>query len=349
MKFLRLLLFPFSIIYGLVVILRNLLYNIGLLKSTSFNLPVISVGNLAVGGSGKSPMTEYIVGLLKNDAKIATLSRGYGRNTHGFLEVLGTSTALDAGDEPIQFKSKFPDITVAVCENRVTGIETLQASHEVVILDDAFQHRAVKPGLSILLFDYSRFTHWQLLLPAGNLREPFFARKRADILVVTKTPPNLSKALKLNISQRLKPYPHQKLFFSFLEYHTLKQLDGDVEKSLDTLTSTTDVILLTGIANPLPLVEKLKTYTTNIFHCQYRDHHHFNRENIIKLVASFRAAKSADKIIITTEKDAQRLKTPVIKELLNNLPVYYLPVSTKFHKPGDLEFDQIIKNYVIKH
>ena len=186
------LLFPISLIYWGVVWLRNLAYNAGIFKSEKFHIPVISVGNLAAGGTGKSPMTEYLVRLLKEQYKIATLSRGYGRKTKGFLEVEKNSTSEQTGDEPLQFKTKFPEITVAVCENRAVGIEELEAEHDVIVLDDAYQHRAVKPGLSILLFDYREVFKMQFCLPTGNLREPLSGRKRADIIVVTKSPEGLN-------------------------------------------------------------------------------------------------------------------------------------------------------------
>ena len=219
MKLLRLLLFPISILYGLGVILRNLAYDFGIFKACKFQLPVISVGNLSVGGSGKSPMTEYLVRLLKDKYKIATLSRGYGRKTSGFRTVDTDSSSFDSGDEPLQFKRKFADVTVAVCENRVKGIQQLERNHELIIMDDAFQHRAVKPGLSILLFEYSSLLQNQWLLPSGNLREPLWAINRADILVVSKCPEKMSREQQDALANRFKT---KRLFFSFLKYGHLK-------------------------------------------------------------------------------------------------------------------------------
>ena len=214
MKYLRWLLVPFSLLYcSLVVIIRNYCYDAGLLKSTSFpTKPVISVGNLDVGGAGKSPMTEYLIRLLKDKYKLATLSRGYGRKTKGYLTA--TATATNLGDEPAQYKAKFPDITVAVCEKRVEGIQKLLPDHGVILLDDAFQHRAVSPGLSILLLDYNRLGEPHLLLPAGNLREPFSGRWRAQVIVVTKCPATLSDDEKSTAAQRIEPLPYQKVFYS---------------------------------------------------------------------------------------------------------------------------------------
>lgn len=197
----RWLLLPFSWLYGLIIIIRNWCYDAGVFKSHRFNIPVISVGNLDIGGAGKSPMTEYLVRLLKNKYALATLSRGYGRKTLGFLIAKSSATATEVGDEPAQFKQKFPEVTVAVCEKRVVGIEQLRASHNLIILDDAYQHRAVTPGYSILLFDYSRVFEPHLMLPVGNLREPFSGRRRADTIIVTKCPDDLDKQHR----EKLKP------------------------------------------------------------------------------------------------------------------------------------------------
>ena len=205
MKYLRWLLFPFAVLYGLVTVIRNWLYSIGLFKSRRFNIPLISVGNLDAGGSGKTPMTEYIIRLLKPHYKIATLSRGYGRKTRGFLMATPQSDAKTVGDEPAQLKHKFPDIDVAVCEDRVTGINKLVEGHDVIIMADAYQHRAVKPGLSILLFDYHQLQDVNLLLPAGNRRELFNGRKRAEIMVVTKCPADMGSDMSAQLKKMLAP------------------------------------------------------------------------------------------------------------------------------------------------
>lgn len=204
MKYLRLLLFPFSLLYGAVVWCRNRLYDWGWLRQTGFDRPVIVVGNLEVGGTGKSPMTEYLIRLLKDRYRLATLSRGYGRRTKGFLEVAAAMDARDVGDEPLQFKQKFPGITVAVAEDRVSGIRQLWEGHELFLLDDAYQHRALKPGLSILLFDYNRLKDPPVLLPAGNLRDQLRERRRADIMVVTKCPEDPGREVKQAIRKRLE-------------------------------------------------------------------------------------------------------------------------------------------------
>lgn len=345
MKLLRLLLFPFSVLYAIGVILRNLAYDMGIFKSRKFDLPVISIGNLSVGGSGKSPMAEYLIRLLKNEYKIATLSRGYGRQTSGFLYVNTDSVSSESGDEPLQFKRKFNDITVAVCEDRVAGIRKLEKDHELIILDDAFQHRAVKPGFSILLFEYSTFSTPQLLLPAGNLREPLWESARADLIIVSKCPvyPDLHEQER--IKKKLNPGKSQKVFFSYLKYADLKSFNHQEKRKLNTINSKTGIILLTGIANPDPISRELNQYKPCLIHHRYPDHHPFTEKNIIKLVQSFHNMPEKDKLIITTEKDAQRLNISGLKGQLLGLPLYILPVETEFNEPEKTIFNQIIKAY----
>lgn len=350
MRLLRLLLFPFSFFYAFGVIIRNIAYDLGILKSRRFKVPVISVGNLAVGGAGKSPMTEYLVSLLKTDYKLATLSRGYGRRTTGFLKVKSSSLAEDVGDEPLQFKQKFPEITVAVCEDRVEGIKELNQHHGLIIMDDAFQHRAVKPGFSVLLFDYNSLYNFQWFLPSGDLREPLSSRKRADMIVVTKTPADLTELERRRITARVKPFKNQQIFFSYLEYGNLIDLNSpENELSLVHITKTTHVMLLTGIANPKTLIAKLKGYTDHISLQQYPDHHQFSKKNIAKLAAEFKKLPGNEKLIITTEKDAQRLRGFAGKEHLKELPVYFLPIRAAIHQPDKIRFNDLIKKYVTEH
>ncbi|MDP3467869.1 MAG: tetraacyldisaccharide 4'-kinase [Daejeonella sp.] len=346
MKLIRLLLFPLSILYGIGVILRNLAYDFGVFKSQKFQLPVISVGNLSVGGSGKSPMTEYLIRLLKDKYKIATLSRGYGRKTSGFLYVDANSISSDSGDEPLQFKRKFRDITVAVCENRTEGILRLEPDHELIILDDAFQHRAVKPGFSILLFEYKTLFKQQWLLPSGDLREPLWAIKRADIIVISKCPEILNTAQKNTILSRFRT---EKVFFSFLKYGNLISIhENTSERTLKSINENCKVILLTGIANPEPLLEELATYGPELIHHQYPDHYQFSDKNIAKLVNVFKRLSGNDKLIITTEKDVQRLRIAGIREQLKDLPVYYLPVEAEFMEPERSGFNNLIEEYASK-
>ncbi|AMR34329.1 tetraacyldisaccharide 4'-kinase [Mucilaginibacter sp. PAMC 26640] len=347
MKYLRWLLFPFSLLYGLVVIIRNWFYDAGLLKSREFDLPVISVGNLEVGGAGKSPMTEYLVRLLKSEYKLATLSRGYGRKTKGFHLATTTTNAAETGDEPAQFKHKFPEITVAVCEDRVAGINQLKNDHDLVILDDAYQHRAVEPGLSILLFDYSKLFEPQMLLPAGNLREPFSGKWRADIMVVTKCPPMLTHDEKTRCYNRVSPQHWQPLFFTSIQYLPLQHLQQN-EASCDMDNNTT-VFLLTGIANPAPLVSYIKTITSHIIHHDYPDHHQFSLKNIAKLAGEFNACKSQKKVIITTEKDAQRLGVQALHAAVAQLPFWTLPIGVSFLDDTETAFYELVTDYVRKY
>ena len=412
MKYLRWLLFPFSLLYGLVVIIRNWCYDAGAFKSYKFQKPIISVGNLEVGGAGKSPMTEYLIRLLKNDYKVATLSRGYGRNTKGYLlgEVTGvgsrepgvgseepvvgslepvvrseesgtgeqasgigsqiletkssnsvpdtrysildtqTSLAQLIGDEPAQFKNKFPDITVAVCEKRVVGVDKLLPNHDLVLMDDAYQHRAVEPGLSILLFDYNKVNEPHLLLPAGNFREPFSGRWRAQIIVITKCPEKLSPDEQTEVAQKIQPLPYQHLFFTSIVYQHIEKLKGG--QADVTIDQDTTVFLLTGIANANPLVKYLTNFTTTIIHHNYPDHHPFTLKNITKLAGEFAANPSQKKIIITTEKDAQRLEESWFKSAANgviDLPAFMIPISVQFLNNSGAGFNQLITTYVREH
>jgi tetraacyldisaccharide 4'-kinase len=352
MKYLRWLLFPFSLIYGLVVIIRNWCYDAGVFKSHKFNVPIISVGNLDVGGAGKTPMTEYLIRLLKDDYKLATLSRGYGRKTKGYLVASDTATAsaTNFGDEPAQFKQKFPDITVAVCEKRVEGIKKLLPDHNLILMDDAYQHRAVEPGLNILLFDYNRINEPHLLLPAGNMREPFSGRWRARVIIVTKCPAQLSDDEKDVLAQKIQPLPYQQLFFTSIAYQGLQDME---ERSADiTIDQDTTVFLLTGIANAEPLVQYLKSFTNRIIQHKYPDHHPFTLKNITKLAAEFSAAVSQKKIIVTTEKDAQRLEESWFKSALpgiDRLPVFVIPIRVEFLDGSERQFDKIVIEYVREH
>ncbi|MNK22516.1 Tetraacyldisaccharide 4'-kinase [compost metagenome] len=344
-KYLRLLLFPFSIGYGMVIVLRNKLYDLGWFKSTHFDIPVICVGNLVVGGSGKSPVTEYLVNLL-SDHKIAILSRGYGRKTKGFILADETATAQTIGDEPMQFYSKFKQVTVAVCENRVTGINLLKDDHDLILLDDAYQHRSVKPGFSILLFEYQKLLSPQFLLPAGNLREPFVGYKRAQALLVTKAPIVLTEDERIKCASKFNGKAKNELSFSFITYGELKHLFSEATQPCSSITSNTTVFLITGIANPLPLITHLKNYSGTIQHHDYPDHYQFSKQNVMKLVKAFNDDPSKEKIIVTTEKDAQRLLDVSFKELLLNLPVFYLPIKIELQQEDKNTFDQKILDYV---
>ncbi|MHA4893141.1 tetraacyldisaccharide 4'-kinase [Pedobacter sp. PWIIR3] len=339
---LRLLLFPFSLIYGVIIRVRNWLFDIGFLKSISFDVPVICVGNLAVGGSGKTPVTEYLVSILTGN-KIAILSRGYGRSTKGFLLADDMSTANTIGDEPLQYYHKFGKlITVAVCEDRVNGINLLKDTHDLIILDDAFQHRWVKPGLSILLFEFSKLLKSKFLLPAGDLREPFYNYKRADIILVTKSP-SLDEQKRVKIKDKFLGMKDD-VYFTSIQYKSLVSLYGNHE--VVDLQYIDSLHLLTGIANPDPLLQYLNNKSFKVHHHEYPDHHQFTKRNIGNLISDFKSDQSQRKIILTTEKDSQRLLDAAIKELLLDFPVFYLPIEIVPDRHSKDSFDQMIINYV---
>jgi tetraacyldisaccharide 4'-kinase len=328
----------------MAIMLRKKLYDWGIMRSVKFDLPVICVGNLAVGGSGKTPTTEYLVRLLKN-YKVAILSRGYGRKTKGFILADATATADSIGDEPLQYYQKFTDVTVAVCEDRVKGINQLREHHEVIILDDAFQHRAVQAGFNILLFEFRKLGTLQFLLPAGNLRDVFSSRKRADALLVTKSPvPLLHVAQQASINE-LQPNKNQPVLHSYLKYGQLQHLQQNDSRSLESIKDST-VFLLTGIANPAPLIEELGKYTKHLKHEEFPDHHAFTTDDIRRFKTAFEAEGRKEKIIITTEKDSQRLRATRFEDLLVNLPIYYLPIEVELFEEDKITFDELILNYV---
>ena len=344
LKYLRLLLFPVSLIYGLVIAVRNKLYDWNIFSSAKFDLPIICVGNLAVGGSGKTPTTEYVVRLL-TDYKVAILSRGYGRKTKGFILADENATADSIGDEPLQYFQKFDKVSVAVCEDRVKGIEHLKNNHDLIILDDAFQHRAVHAGLNILLFEFDKLRAFQFMLPAGNLRDVFSSRKRAEVFVVTKSPVSLTRIAEEESVQKLKPLPTQKVVHSFLRYKELQHLYKKDTIPLKSLTGL-EIFLITGIANPKPLLEELRKYSNSLNHYQFADHHDFKISDIQGVKFAFEASKSSEKIIITTEKDSKRLKTTGFEDLLLNLPIYYLPIEVDLFEKDKKTFNKLILNYV---
>jgi len=317
----------------------------GIFRSTAFDIPIICVGNLVVGGSGKSPVTEYLVRLLDGH-KIAILSRGYGRETKGFILADESATALSIGDEPMQFYHKFRHVTVAVCEDRVKGINLLKDQHDLVILDDAYQHRRVKPGFSVLLFEFQKLLRPQFLLPGGNLREPFFGYKRAQAVLITKSPTQISNVERMKIVEKFNKSSNHTISFSALQYGNLIHLFSEAEQACSTVYETTMVYLLTGIANPSPLINHLKGYTAHIDHHEYPDHYRFSLQNIKALVDAFNRNPSKEKLIITTEKDAQRLLDDSFKELLLNLPVFYLPIKIALQEEDKVTFDQKILDYV---
>lgn len=313
MKFARKLLFPFAVLYGIITAFRNYFYNIGWLQSKKYDLPVICVGNLSVGGTGKSPMIEYLISFLKEEYKVAVLSRGYKRKTSGFLEVQESHTASQVGDEPLQIKQKFPETTVAVCADRQTGIEKLKKTSEIILLDDAFQHRKVAASLNILLTPFNDLYIYDYMLPTGNLREPRAGALRADIIIVTKCPEKVAYAKLQEIQFKLELNPHQKIYFSKIGYDS--SIYGVSETLPIDYLLQKKFTLVTGIANPTPLVDFLKQKGYDFEHHKFPDHHDFSPSEIEKL-------KKKD-LIITTEKDYMRLQ-PKLKKFA----LYYLPIKT---------------------
>jgi len=326
------------------VSLRNYLFDKNILKSNEFDVKTILVGNLSAGGTGKTPHIEYLIRLLKNDYKLATLSRGYGRKSHGFIESDENSTATQIGDEPLQFKTKFPEVSVNVGVKRVDSIIEIMGKEsppEIILLDDAFQHRALKAGFSILLTDYSSPFYKDFMLPTGYLREFPVGKKRANILVVTKCPDDISEEKKQEIIGRLKPTSSQKVFFSMIKYGDITYLKKSNNKLLINELSSKNILLITGIANPKPLLNYLNKNKVNVTHLKYPDHFNFSKKEIEKIVAKFQKMEGENKIILTTEKDAMRLKA---FEELKSLPIYFQEIEVEI--VGEKEvFDDIILNY----
>ena len=341
----RILLLPISLLYHIVLTIRHKLYDWHILKGTRFEKPVICVGNLNLGGSGKTPHTEYLITLLKDDYRVATLSRGYGRKTKGFKLAESTSTFEDLGDEPLQYFRKFPNLLVAVDEDRVDGTRKLLCSPnraEVVLLDDAFQHRRIKAGLNILLTEYQHLYCDDFLFPAGTLRDVKSAAKRADIIVVSKSPKDLKEDEKRQIINKLKPKAHQKVFFSYLEYKALIPWNYQTE-AFDPNTAEA-ALLFCGIARPQPLVEKLKEKYKHLDVMAFPDHYIYTQRDAKNIKEHFDRLNSERKIIVTTEKDAARLTNSPYLCQFETAPLFVLPVTVRFHE--EEKFNEEILKYV---
>lgn len=344
LKTIRILLFPVSLVYVLVVWLRNKLYDKGILKSASFNLPLICVGNIAVGGTGKSPMVEYLAKLLRSDFQVATLSRGYKRKTKGYALANASTTALDIGDEPMQFHLKFPDVAVAVGEERIVAIPQLlhdKPDTDLVILDDAFQHRAIKAGFNIVLTDCSNLYTRDWYLPSGDLRDVKSSVARADVIIVTKCPADLSVEKKNEIIKELAPSKDQKIFFSTIRYGSLYHI---TEKTPFALNEETEVLLVTGIANPKPLKKLLDEKTKSYTEQAYNDHYIFTIDDLKDIQKKFAAINADHKIILTTEKDAVRLSK--FDDQLKNLPFYVIPIEMQFLFNEGNDFNNLIITFI---
>ncbi len=342
----RYLLLPFSLIYGGAVWLRNILYDKNIFKSAAFNFPVICVGNLAAGGTGKTPMVEYLLRLLQQDYKLATLSRGYKRKTSGFAIANEGSTALEIGDEPMQFHLKFPGVTVAVGEERLVAIPQLlhdRPDTELIILDDAFQHRPVKAGLNILLTEYKNLYTRDLMLPAGDLRDVRVSSRRADIIVVTKCKPDLTAEEKNSLVKEIAPEPEQKIFFTSIVYGEPVHL---FKNERITISEKMDALLICGIANPRPLKEYLNTRVHAYDMLRFPDHHIFNSDDLAEIKRHYEKIASKNKLILTTEKDAVRLKK--FEEQLKELPIYAIPIEHQFLFGTEDEFREELVGFISK-
>ncbi|MCI2230145.1 tetraacyldisaccharide 4'-kinase [Polaribacter sp. MSW13] len=340
MKFLRFLLFPFAIVYDLITSIRNLFFDVGIFKQTEFKIPVIVVGNLSVGGTGKTPQIEYLIRLLKGKFKVAVLSRGYKRKTDGFVLVNKNHFAEDVGDEPLQYFKKFSNINIAVDANRVEGVTRLlkEKSPEVVLLDDAFQHRNIKGSFYVLLTKYDDLFSDDFLLPTGNLRESKRGAKRADIIVVTKCPIDFDMHLQEKITLQLKKY-HKEIFFTTISY--ANQLSGNHNITINDLKEY-EILLVTGIANPKPLTEFLAQKGICYDHLKFSDHHHFSESEIKNIEQKFAKIKADKKLILTTEKDFTRLENK-IKDLS------FLEIETAFLENKNQLFNTIIESHIIEN
>ena len=347
--FLRVLTFPLSLVYGAIVGIRNILYDTGVLHSVQFSIPVISVGNLSVGGTGKTPHVEYLIRFLSRYIRIGVLSRGYKRSTRGFVEVRSTHDARQVGDEPLMYKLKYPDLPVAVAESRVLGIPELLNRHpdiQTVLLDDAFQHREVHPYINILLTEYARPFFEDHLLPMGTLREGPSAMRRADIILVTKCPETLTPRQANDFIRKIQPLPHQKVFFTRYRYAHPYAFFDPAERRV--LRDQHTVLLVAGIARTGYLTSYLVDHVGELYTLEYGDHHYFSARDMDEIWAQFRKIDASEKYILTTEKDAVRLYMHRERIAREGWPLYILPVMVEFLLGGEEEFQKTIKETLMQ-
>ena len=338
------LLFPLTMWYAIGVAVRNFFFASGLRKQSAPHITTIGVGNLATGGTGKTPHVEYLLRLLADKYPTAMLSRGYKRKSKGFVADDGSHNPQQLGDEPAMMAAKFPNVQVAVCEKRIEGVKQLMTrssnpeAPQLIILDDVFQHRQITPNINILLTEYGNPYFEDRILPFGNLREFRSGRSRAGIVIVTKCPERLNPVEKHNIIHDLRLQNYQKVFFSYLKYGSPTTMDGT---PTDTDIRRLDgVLAVTGIANPEPLLAEMKRYT-KVQSIAFPDHHGYTKRDIERISGIFGDMPGKNKIIVTTEKDAVRLRG-----LTGDLPIYIIPIEVAFHKEKDLDFDQIIESSV---
>lgn len=343
MQKLRFLLFPFTIVYIIITMFRNWLYKVNIKRGFKFSIPVINIGNLSVGGTGKTPHTEYLIKLLKDSHHLATLSRGYGRKEFGFKIADNETTSRQIGDEPLQFYKKFgEDITVAVESDRVKGVMDVcyaKENTDLVLLDDAYQHRAIQPGFNILLTDYNRPFYTDYVLPVGDLRELRSGKNRADIIIMTKCG-DFEDLNKTELIKKIGPNSNQSVFFSKVVYGDVYELNSFeiVEKPKK------NIILVTGIAKPNPLLKYLKKSYNVLEHCKFTDHYRFKEKDIDDISNLLIKFAELDPIIITTEKDAMRLIGSEFESKVNQQPWFYQTITVKLNDKE--KFDKLILNYV---
>lgn len=340
MNALRFILFPFATLYWLITSFRNFLFNRRILKSNSFDLPVVCIGNLSMGGTGKTPHCEYLITLLKEDYNTALLSRGYGRKTNEFIEVEVTHQAWQVGDEPLQIKNKFPALTVAVDRKRVNGVINLLYNYpnkDVILLDDAFQHRAIKAGFNILLTKFNAPFNSDYIFPVGNLREARKGHQRADVIIITKCPKSITKDQMDSISSEIsKTIP---VYFTKINYGETQSIFDNSKIQLD---SASKVLLITGIADHSSITKKLNNEEIKFKHLAFRDHYPFSEKDADKVSEIFDKFATNNKIILTTEKDAMRLKNI---EAFKKLPIYFIPIKIEFIAK-EKEFHHQLLTYV---
>ena len=347
MQIFQILLLPISFLYQGILRLRNHLYDIDFFGTTEFEVPTINVGNLAFGGTGKTPHIEYLIRLLTaqpNGLKVSVLSRGYKRKTNGYVFADRSCTPFTLGDEPYQLFCKFPTVSVAVSENRVLGIPNIlidAPETDVILLDDAFQHRSLKPGLNILLTEQNRLYCNDYLVPSGYLREYAGAAKRADIIIVSKCDPNLTTLRKTDLIKQLNPLPHQQVFFSHIVYGQLKPFHLN-----QTSTAISSVLGICGIARPVIFENHLKNLYAETKLIDFPDHHIFTYNDIKKIKGTFEEIAAENKAIVCTEKDYQKLIQSEFFSEIKTLPLYYLPIEIAFSQEDEYAFQHTIQHYV---
>jgi tetraacyldisaccharide 4'-kinase len=351
----NILLYPVSFIYGLITGFRNFLYDAGIIPSVEFSFPIICVGNITVGGTGKTPHTEYVTGLLRENFKVATLSRGYKRETRDFRIASSAARVIDIGDEPMQIFRNFPDVLVTVDRNRVHGVKRILQEYpetDVIILDDGFQHRRITPGFSILLSDYDRLIFRDHMLPYGNLRESKGNMRRADLILITKCPENISPIQRRLIVKEINKSPYQNLYFTTFRYKPPVPVFEDCHDGTQTDFSECagcGIVLITGIANPQPLKDYLQKSYSEIIHLTFPDHHSFNEKDLLGFSSAYNNLQSAKRYLFTTEKDAVRLRefTNIAQSIRSAF--FYIPIGIHFLNEDKDEFDNLIINYVRKN